>query len=93
MFRARVVGTQIAIVFVIIAAWDAAVAVGWIDAALLPPPATVAVTLSKLLRSAAFLENAADTFLRVVAAFAIGAPLALIVGFLMGENLTIGKSL
>jgi ABC-type nitrate/sulfonate/bicarbonate transport system permease component len=93
MFRARVVGTQIVIVFVTIAAWDVAVTVGWIDAALLPPPATVAVTLSKLLRSATFLENAADTFLRVVAAFAIGAPLALIVGFLMGENLTIGKSL
>jgi NitT/TauT family transport system permease protein len=93
MFRARVIATQIAIVVVLIAAWQVAVATAWIDADILPPPSKVIVTLGTLLRSASFLENAADTFLRVFAAFAIGAPLALLVGFLMGENVTIGKSL
>src|SRR5262249_60263497 len=53
----------------------------------------VMVTLGGLLRSMDFLAHAGDTLVRVLAAFAIGAPLALLAGFIMGENITIGKSL
>jgi ABC-type nitrate/sulfonate/bicarbonate transport system permease component len=93
MFRARVIGTQIAIIFAIIVVWETAVANGWIDAALFPSPSTVAIALGKLLRSTAFLQNAGDTFVRILAAFAIGAPIGLIIGFVMGENIAIGKTL
>jgi NitT/TauT family transport system permease protein len=92
MFRVRVVGTQIAIVLAILAVWEVAVTAGWIDAALLPPPSLVVVSLARLLQSIAFLENAGDTFSRVFAAFAIGAPIALATGFLLGENIGIGKT-
>ena len=93
MKQARVILTQIAIILAILAVWEIAVAAGWIDADILPPPSTVLVTLVSLLESATFLGNAGDTLLRVLAAFAIGAALALLTGFIMGENVTIGKSL
>jgi ABC-type nitrate/sulfonate/bicarbonate transport system permease component len=93
MLRARVIATQIVIIAAILAVWEIAVTTGWMDADILPPPSTVIVTLGGLLGNATFLANAGDTLLRVLAAFAIGAPLALLVGFMMGENVTIGKSL
>jgi len=93
MLQARVIATQVAIILAILAVWEIAVAAGWMDADILPPPSTVVVTLGGLLGNATFLANAGDTLLRVLAAFAIGAPLALLTGFIMGENVTIGKSL
>jgi ABC-type nitrate/sulfonate/bicarbonate transport system permease component len=92
MLKARVIITQIAVIVAILAAWESAVDAHWIAADILPPPSTVMVTLGGLLRSTDFLANAGDTLVRVLAAFAIGAPLALLVGFIMGENITIGKS-
>ncbi len=93
MLRARVLVTQIAIVLAMLMVWEIAVDANWIAADILPPPSTVLVALWSQLRSTDFLAHAADTLLRVLAAFAIGAPLALLTGFVMGENLTIGKSL
>jgi NitT/TauT family transport system permease protein len=93
MLKARVIITQIAVVLAILAVWESAVAAKWIAADLLPPPSAVMVTLGRLLRSMDFLAHAGDTLVRVLAAFAIGAPLALLTGFVMGENIAIGKSL
>ncbi len=84
---------QIAIVLAMLTVWEIAVDASWIAVDILPPPSTVMVTLWSQLRSADFLAHAGDTLLRVLVAFAIGAPLALLTGFVMGENLTVGKSL
>jgi NitT/TauT family transport system permease protein len=93
MSNTRVIATQIAVILFLIALWEAVVRQGWVDASILPAPSTVVVTLRALLESGTFLTNTGDTILRVLAAFVIGAPIALLVGFVLGENVMIGKSL
>jgi NitT/TauT family transport system permease protein len=89
----RVLVTQAALVLFVIGAWEYGDATGLFDPKILPPPSQVVVALKALLQSPSFLADAADTVVRVVAAFVIGAPIALAVGFLMGENLGVGRSL
>ncbi len=84
---------QIAFVALVIALWAAGSWVGAFDPTILPPPAKVAVALKSLLRSTDFLANSLDTITRVIAAFVIGAPIALAAGFVMGENIAVGRSL
>jgi len=84
--------TQAAFVVVLVGAWELCDQVGLFDPKLLPPPSAVAVAIRELLQSQAFLSDARDTIGRVVAAFLIGAPLALVAGFVMGENIGVGKS-
>jgi len=88
-----VVLAQTAFVVVVIGAWEIGDRVGLFDPKLLPPPSAVAVTLWTLLHSGAFLADARDTIVRVIAAFVIGAPIALATGFAMGENIGVGRSL
>jgi ABC-type nitrate/sulfonate/bicarbonate transport system permease component len=89
----RVLVTQAAFVLFVIGAWQYGDAAGLFDPKILPPPSQVAVALKALLQSPSFLADASDTVVRVIAAFLIGAPIALAVGFLMGENLDVGRSL
>jgi NitT/TauT family transport system permease protein len=91
--RLRVLLAQSAFWIVLIGGWELAERCGAVDPRLLPPPSRVAAALGGLLGSSAFLGESYDTLVRVVAAFLIGAPVALIVGFLMGENLELGKIL
>lgn len=84
---------QLAVVVLIVAAWAAGSWIGAFDPTLLPPPHQVILALESLLRSRDFLSDALDTIMRVIAAFAIGAPLALAAGFVMGENVAVGRSL
>lgn len=84
---------QFTFVALLIGLWAAGSWLGAFDPAILPPPAKVAVALQALLRSGDFLANSFDTITRVIAAFAIGAPIALAVGFVMGENVGVGRSL
>ena len=76
-----------------IALWGTGSYLGVFDPTLLPPPAKVAIALESLLNSADFLADSLDTISRVIAAFVIGAPIALAVGFVMGENIAVGRSL
>lgn len=91
--RLLVLLTQAAFLVLLISIWEFGNALGALDPQILPPPSAVAVEMAALLRSSAFLADAMDTIVRVVAAFVIGAPIALAVGFLMGENIGVGKSL
>lgn len=91
--KPSVLAAQAALVLFVIGAWQYGDAVGLLDPKILPPPSQVAVALKGLLQSASFLGDAADTIVRVVAAFLIGAPIALATGFAMGENLDVGRSL
>jgi NitT/TauT family transport system permease protein len=93
MQKLRVPLTQGAIGIVLILAWQGACAFHLADPSVLPAPATVAVTIGQLLGSPGFLSDASVTLVRVAVAFVIGAPIALAVGFLMGENVAVGKSL
>jgi ABC-type nitrate/sulfonate/bicarbonate transport system permease component len=91
--RPVVLLTQAVVVFALIGVWQYGNTVGVFDPAILPPPFRVALALKALLQSGPFLADASDTIVRVVAAFVIGAPIALATGFVMGENLDVGRSL
>jgi len=84
---------QAAFVLLLLAAWEVCDHTGAFDPSILPPPSTVLVAMRDLLHSQDFLTDAGDTVLRVIAAFLIGAPIALATGFVMGENLAVGRSL
>jgi NitT/TauT family transport system permease protein len=91
--KLQVLFTQAAAILVLIGAWEYGAAVGAFDPKILPSPSQVIFAMKGLLQSGAFMADASDTLVRVIAAFLIGAPLALATGFLMGENLDIGRSL
>jgi ABC-type nitrate/sulfonate/bicarbonate transport system permease component len=88
-----VLPAQIAVVALVIGLWAVGSGIGAFDPTILPPPVKVAVALEALLRSHDFLANSLDTIIRVMAAFAIAAPIALAAGFVMGENISVGRSL
>jgi ABC-type nitrate/sulfonate/bicarbonate transport system permease component len=91
--KSKVLFAQIAFVVLVIALWAAGSSIGALDPTILPPPANVAAALEALLHSSDFLADALDTITRVIAAYVVGAPLALAAGFLMGENIAVGRSL
>ena len=79
--------TQIGFGVLLIGGWELATRSGVIDPQLLSPPSTVLLTLGDLMGNVVFLNECSDTVARVLAAFIIGAPIALAVGFMMGENI------
>jgi NitT/TauT family transport system permease protein len=91
--KVKVLLAQIAFISLAIALWATGSWFGAFDPTLLPSPAKVAVALESLLRSADFRADSLDTITRVIAAFIIGAPVALAAGFVMGENIAVGRSL
>jgi ABC-type nitrate/sulfonate/bicarbonate transport system permease component len=91
--KLQVLFTQAAVILVLIGAWEYGAAVGAFDPKILPSPSQVILAMKGLLQSGAFMADASDTLVRVIAAFLIGAPFALATGFLMGENLDVGRSL
>ena len=84
---------QIAFVALVIGLWALGSWIGAFDPTILPPPGKVATALESLLRSTDFLADSLDTIVRVIASFLIGAPIAIALGFVMGENLSVGRSL
>jgi ABC-type nitrate/sulfonate/bicarbonate transport system permease component len=84
---------QLTFLLLLVGAWEIAERIGAVDPGILPSPSQVIVALRALVHSSDFLADALDTIVRVIAAFAIGAPLALAAGFVMGENIDLGRSL
>lgn len=71
--------------------WEGLSRSGAVDPEALPAFSDVAVMLWILVGDGAFLSHAGDTLLRVVVAFLIGAPLAVSIGFVLGEKLHLGE--
>jgi len=74
-----------------LALWEAASRTQLVDPADLPPFSVVIAELWRLMGEQRFLDNAWVTLVRVTVAFAIGAPLAVTVGFVLGEKLHMGE--
>ena len=89
--RGKAAFSQILFLIGLLAAWEGASRFGIADAELLPPFSTVIGVLWELIGDAKFLGHAGDTLVRVVVAFAIGAPVAISCGFLLGEKLHFGE--
>lgn len=88
----RVHLVQTAFVLVLLALWQLACALRLADPSVLPSPSGVVRAAATLLVTPSFLSDGAITTVRVVLAFVIGAPLALLAGFFLGENVTLGKT-
>jgi NitT/TauT family transport system permease protein len=91
--KLRVFLAQAATVSVLVAAWQIVSSSNLVDPAILPTPLGVAVSVVGLFATPAFLHDTGITFLRVVVAFVIAAPVALAVGFILGENVAVGRTL
>ncbi len=65
--------------------WEVATRLNWIGIEVLPPFSTAVEKLFELLGDRSFLKDFGATAGRVAAAFAIGAPAALLAGFVLGE--------
>jgi sulfonate transport system permease protein len=68
----------------LVALWEAVVRAGWVSAHLLPPPSELIVTLADLAASGDLFSHVLVSSVRVLAGFAIGALLALLVGAAVG---------
>jgi len=76
---------QMLIVALFLGSWEVATRAGWIGIDLLAPFSTALVRLWELLGTPSFLRDFGATASRVAIAFAVGAPAALICGFIVGE--------
>lgn len=68
----------------LLALWELAVRVGWLNRIFFPPPSEVVVTLIDLLRSGQIFHDVGISLFRVGLGFLIGGIPAVIVGLLMG---------
>lgn len=73
-----------AVPLILVAAWEAVVRLGWISAHLLPAPSELVATLIELAGSGDLFSHVVVSSARVLAGFAIGAVLALLVGAAVG---------
>jgi NitT/TauT family transport system permease protein len=83
----------VAIVAGIIGLWEISSTVGLVDRRLLPPFSVTVAALWKLLGDPDFLAHIGATLLRIAVGFLIGAPLAILTGFFLGERLHLGRVL
>ncbi len=68
----------------LLGAWEAAVALGWLNRIFYPPPSQVSVTLVELAASGQLLRDVTVSMVRVGLGFALGGIPAVALGLLMG---------
>ena len=76
---------QLVVLAIFLGSWEIATRAGWIGGELLAPFSTAMVRLGELMTEPTFLRDFGATAGRVAIAFAIGAPLAVLLGFVLGE--------
>lgn len=89
--QARIV--QVGALVLFFGTWELTCRLAGIDPHVLPALSSVLVTLADLVSSASFLGHAGITLTRVVLAFLIGAPLAVLAGFYVGERSAMNRRL
>ena len=76
----------VATLLALLAAWEAAVRAGLVNAVLLPPPSTIAVRLWAIVGDGSFAAPLGRTMLLLAVAYAAGCALAVGLGLLMGRS-------
>lgn len=89
----RAFSLRLVLIAVALAAWEIAPRLGWVDPELLPPFSTLLRTLAGLLGDDRFIYNALMSSGRVLAAFAIAAPLSVALGIFIGERLYLDRAI
>ena len=75
MTRAHIIFTRLALLVLVLGAWELLPRLGVVNALLLPPLSQVLATLADLLGRASVQEAVAVTALEVIVAFVIAVPL------------------
>jgi NitT/TauT family transport system permease protein len=83
---ARVALHPLAVVALLLAAWELVSRAGWVPAALLPPPSVVLGVLAELLQRPSVWLAIGVTAGEVLAAFVIALPLGVLVALVLSEN-------
>ena len=88
-------GATALILFAVVVAivWEGTTRFGLVNPRVLPPLTLVIAELGDLLQQPSFQIDLRDTAVRVIVAFAVAAPLALSIGFLLGEKISLGRLL
>ena len=86
MTRAQIIATRLALLALVLGAWELLPRLGAINALLLPPLSQVLTTLVELLGRASVQEAVTVTALEVIVAFVIAVPLGALAGILIAEN-------
>ena len=89
--QARVV--QLVFLLLFLGIWELACRIGGVDPQVLPPFTTIVATLVGLISSGPFLGHVWITATRVIVAFAIGTPLAILAGFYVGERAAVNRKI
>lgn len=84
---------QLASLVLFLGAWELASRVGGVDPKVLPPFSSVVDTMVAMLGSGSFRGHALVTLTRVIVAFAIGTPLAILAGFYVGERAALNRKI
>ncbi len=92
-FSTKVLLIQVGVFAGILGFWEMASTIGWADAEFLPRPSRILVKMIELLGSQSFLAESGHTSLRVAVSFVIAAPIALLCGFILGENRKLGDAM
>jgi 1,4-dihydroxy-2-naphthoate octaprenyltransferase len=71
---------------VLLALWELAVALGWLNRIFFPPPSEILGTLRRLTLSGQLFSDIAISLYRVTAGFLLGGVPAIVVGLLMGVS-------
>ncbi len=82
----RVLLARVAIVALVLAAWEALAASGWLFRDVVPSLTVIAAAMVRLLGSADFYANLGVTAAEIGAALALGVSAGLAVGILLGAN-------
>jgi ABC-type nitrate/sulfonate/bicarbonate transport system permease component len=80
-------------VIIFVLAWEAFSRSGYINRELFPPPSTVSVALTDLIRTGEYLDDIKWSVLRAVLGFALGAFLGILIGVLTGRIPFVNRSL
>jgi NitT/TauT family transport system permease protein len=86
MTRVQIVAARLALLALVLSAWEVLPRLGAINALLLPPLSQVLTTLVELLGRASVQEAVAVTALEVIVAFVIAVPLGALAGIVIAEN-------
>jgi 1,4-dihydroxy-2-naphthoate octaprenyltransferase len=70
----------------LLALWELAVALGWLNRIFFPPPSEVLISLGEMLGSGELAANVGSSALRVGLGFVLGAAPAVLLGLLMGVS-------
>lgn len=77
----------------VLALWEIAVRLGWMNALYFPPPSRIATALTDMILNQGLLVDAGISTLRVWGAFAIAVVMAIPLGVLMGSYRAVGAAL